>query len=256
MGKDLAIHCFWRSIVYVTKTETEPFDWFVKADWDTYLFPHHIKHYVTHVRNWSGMDEHHYAGHKDYHKPNKHFISGAMQLLSHKTFYALAQVLDQMPKSDPDHLSRPTGDHACRDGAGLADSPTANCIVMHVPGAQVEETRDELGRERVLLVPPSDLLTFNRTLQGEWWYWAGKPQSVGQMENCCSDFPLAFHGRTYKDAKAGHYYYLEQKLYNRTFANTTFEPQKYRGIHPKNVDVNERYLTKVKRAMELHNFQK
>jgi len=30
--------------------------------------------------------------------------------------------------------------------------------------------------------PYHNMLTWNRTEQGEWWYWKNKPANIGQME--------------------------------------------------------------------------
>jgi hypothetical protein len=40
-------------------------------------------------------------------------------------------------------------------------------------------------REYVTIDPYENVLGWNRTEQGEWWFWKNKPANAGQMEDCC-----------------------------------------------------------------------
>ena len=58
--------------------------------------------------------------------------------------------------------------------------------------------RDDQVREHITVAKFDDVLTWNRTEQGEWWYWKGKPKDAGQMENTISRRPIGLH--KYKSA--------------------------------------------------------
>jgi hypothetical protein len=179
----------WRSIVWVDDHEPNAADRYVKADSDTFLFPHHLKRFVE-KKGWTGRaahEEHHYFGHVDYHRSDRAFVSGAGVFFSAHTFKALAQILREMPKStDPRQTS-----NFCEDSAGSHEEPlTADCLKKHL-NVDPEPTWDEMGRERVLLFEVNYHMVSGR---GDWWYWQGKPQTVGEKDNCCSPHqPLAFH---------------------------------------------------------------
>lgn len=264
----------WRSIVWVNENEKQQYDWYIKCDWDTYVFINNIRYYITQQQQWIGKQQHIYAGHEDLHKPGKPFISGALQIFSHRTFHSLANVFRTMPKATKENITSYTGEDECRDGAGLADFPTAHCVrtQLHIEPQNTREksTKQQqrhiistttssntnttetviVERERVLLFPPQDLLTFNRTKQGEWWYWGGKPPTVGDMEDCCAHLPFAFHARIYKDAKAGHYYMIEYELFNKTFPDV-FDPIHYPKM--KRPEIVVPYYDKVRQALKEHD---
>lgn len=55
-----------------------------------------------------------------------------------------------------------------------------------------EPARDKQHREYVIPSKFNNLLTWNRTEQGEWWYWPGKPDDVGQEESAVLIDPLDY----------------------------------------------------------------
>jgi hypothetical protein len=84
-------------------------------------------------------------------------------------------------------------DGTCRDAyTGTEEVVTAVCIKDFV---QAEPALDASGREEISLYEVELILDYNRTEQGEWWYWEGK-QRVPCHDNpndCLSHLPLAFH---------------------------------------------------------------
>jgi len=223
----------WRSIILVDETEPK-FDWYIKTDWDSYVFPEFVKDYVL-TQNFNPHEEHHYFGHKDYHRNDNHtFISGAMVAWSYKTFHALADTFRQMPRQAD--LRR--GIHrGCSDSAGSHEEPlTAFCLLWH-HNVTSQHTRNERGQERVMLFDLKFHLTANR--KEPWWYWQGKPDDVGELDDCCSIRPFCFHGNVFKGL--GAFYRVENQLYGD---NTTWIDRPH--SHPR----VQQYLSAVRQELQ------
>lgn len=89
---------------------------------------------------------------------------------------------------------------------------TAVCLKEHL-GIDAEHALDEFEDELIVVSEIEDSLIWNRTEQGEWWYWKNKPRkhpdTGREIHQCCGIFPIAFHG--YKDPLW--FYKLEDELY-------------------------------------------
>ena len=238
----------WRSWIYVDENHADRAEWFCKVDYDTFLFPENLQYYVQDFKKWNAKEEHHYFGHKLYNPPidakneDRHYfenmlyhppiIAGACVCWSHKTLTAIAEVYRTMPKGY-------TGEerNKCEDRAGEGEElTTSKCLKLEL-GVEPEEAIDDNRRDFVMLDQYENHLDWNRTKQGEWWFWNGKEKERGQMEECCANRPIAIH----KYKFPGEHRRLEAQFYG---------PEKnadYKRLKP----INKRYVDKVRKAMNI-----
>ena len=184
----------WRSWVYVEENHLDSAEWFCKVDYDTFFFPDNVKHYVRH-KKWNPFTEYHYFGHLIQHrqKGREPMIAGATACWSRKTLDDIADVYRKMPK---DGAKGERG--RCEDRAqATEEASTSLCLARHL-NVTAYAARDDQVREHITVAKFDDVLTWNRTEQGEWWYWKGKPKDAGQMENTISRRPIGLH--KYKSA--------------------------------------------------------
>ena len=66
-------------------------------------------------------------------------------------------------------------------------------IIKEKLNVTAESALDPEMRQYVMVDPYHNQLTWNRTKQGDWWYWKGKPPNIGQEENCCAIHPMGIH---------------------------------------------------------------
>mmetsp|Transcript_31211 Transcript_31211/g.75469 ORF Transcript_31211/g.75469 Transcript_31211/m.75469 type:complete len:438 (-) Transcript_31211:178-1491(-) len=185
----------WRSWVYVEENHLDQAEWFCKVDADTFFFPENVKHFVRHKR-WDPFTEHHYFGHLIQNRKSgrEPMIAGATACWSRKTLDGIADVYRQMPKGAM------TGERGrCEDRAqATEEASTSLCLKTHL-NVSAYPARDDQLREHITIAKYKDVLTWNRTEQGEWWYWKGKPKGAGEMENTISIRPIGLH--KYKASK-------------------------------------------------------
>jgi len=168
----------------ITHTKTPCF-----VDYDTIFFPDNVKHFVRH-KKWNPFTEYHYFGHWISARQNGRLpmIAGATACWSRKTLDDIAEVYRTMPR---DNAKGERG--KCEDRAqATEEATTALCLNQHLNISAYAARDDEL-REHITVAKFDDQLTWNRTEQGEWWYWRGKPAGVGQMENSISIRPIGLH---------------------------------------------------------------
>jgi len=166
-------------------------EWFVKVDADTYLFPENVARYVE-WKKWS-HDEHHYFGHVLNHRVSDRGVSivaGAAAFFSRATLLAAADAFRRMPMENG-NLEE---DGTCRDAyTGTDEVVTAVCLKQYA-NVTAEPAIDSQGREEVALFDISDILSWNRTQMGEWWYWEGKERfPCHDKGDCLAHLPMAFH---------------------------------------------------------------
>lgn len=122
---------------------------------------------------------------------------------------------------------------------------TAVCLNKNF-GIEAQTTLDEAGKELIAVAEPEDSLLWNRTEQGEWWYWQNKPKVHPEtgiiIHQCCGDRPIAFHG--YKDPQW--FYLLENQFYDTDFQ--VEEQQRWR-YNWRNPDETKPYFDRVKNAL-------
>lgn len=180
----------WRSWVYVDEHHKTEAEWFCKVDYDTFFFPDNLKYFVRDVKQWDPLTEHHYFGHVIQHRSRKDkpMVVGASACWSRKTLGEIAQVYRTMPKGST------KGERGeCEDRAHATEEvTTSQCLRDHL-NIEPEAARDDQLREYITIDQYHLVLTWNRTEQGEWWYWKGKPEDAGQMENTIARRPIGIH---------------------------------------------------------------
>ncbi|KAL7471995.1 hypothetical protein ACHAXS_012300 [Conticribra weissflogii] len=166
-------------------------EWFVKVDADTYLFPENVERFVE-WKKWS-HDEHHYFGNVLNHRVTDRGVSivaGAAAFFSRATLLAAADAFRRMPMENG-NLEE---DGTCRDAySGTDEVVTAVCLKQYF-NVTAEPAIDSEGREEVAIFDISDILSWNRTQMGEWWYWEGKKRFPCHDEgDSLAHLPMAFH---------------------------------------------------------------
>jgi len=180
-------------IVFVAEHESYAHgsEWFVKVDSDTFLFPENVGR-VAKARKWS-YNDHHYFGHVLNHRMDDRGVSivaGGAVFLSRATLLAGADAFRNMPMDRGDEEE----DGTCRDSyTGTEEVVTAACLKEH-SNITAEPAIDREGREQVSLYEVDNIITYNRTDQGEWWFWEGKQRFPCHDDgDCLASLPLAFH---------------------------------------------------------------
>mmetsp|Transcript_1136 Transcript_1136/g.2387 ORF Transcript_1136/g.2387 Transcript_1136/m.2387 type:complete len:446 (-) Transcript_1136:1-1338(-) len=180
----------WRSWVYVDEHHSDRAEWFCKVDYDTFFFPENLKYFVRDYKQWDPYNEHHYFGHVIQHRQSgrEPMVAGATACWSHKTLKEIAQVYRDMPKGST------SGERGrCEDRAHATEEVTTSlCLKKHLD-VDAYPARDDELREFVTIAKIKEVLTWNRTEQGEWWFWKGKPEGAGEMEECCAVRPIGLH---------------------------------------------------------------
>ena len=95
-------------------------------------------------------------------------------------------------------------------------------------------------------------MLWNRTEQGEWWYWKNKPKihpvtGKDNMHHCCGDYPIVFHG--YKDSQW--FYKLENEFYHNEEDLSDGEGDKWKEYSWRNPVQTNRYFDRVRKAMKV-----
>ncbi|KAL7535674.1 hypothetical protein ACHAXR_006657 [Thalassiosira sp. AJA248-18] len=223
----------WRSWIYVGENHLDEAEWFCKVDYDTFFFPENLQYYVHDYKGWDPIEEHHYFGGVLSHRLSRgmpELAAGAAACWSHKTMAGITGVYRDMPKG---YGGSDRG--RCEDRPQASEEiSTAMCLKKGL-NVTVEPMRDDELREYVMVDPYHNHLTWNRTEQGEWWYWAGKPKNVGQMDNCCAIHPMAVHKYKQKEQIE----VLEEQFYG---------PSNNKELKKLN-ERTRRYADKVRKAM-------
>jgi hypothetical protein len=157
--------------------------------------------------------------------------------LSRATLLAAATAFAAMPL----HRGDEAEDGTCRDAyTGTEEVVTAACL-KEAAGVAAAPALDPEGREHVALYAVDDLLGYNRTEQGEWWFWEGKARvPCHDAGDCLARLPLAFHH--YKDPQD--LLDLERELYGGKENGGVVARQ-----WP-NFDMTQQYFKRVRAAMK------
>ena len=136
------------------------------------------------------------------------FVAGGAVFYSKSALLAAAESYSNMPMDRGDDEE----DGTCRDSyTGTEEVVTAVCLKEH--NITAEPAIDYEGRESVSLYELSDILGYNRTAHGEWWYWDSKKRFPCHDDgHCVAHLPLAFHH--YKDSQD--FLDIENELYGET----------------------------------------
>ncbi|KAL3782697.1 hypothetical protein ACHAWO_010820 [Cyclotella atomus] len=217
----------WRSWLYVADHHSHTAEWFCKIDYDSFFFPENLQYYVQDYKSWNAKTEHHYFGHHLFHRE---IIAGPCACWSHKTLVDIANVYRSMPKGYSGNER-----NKCEDRAGATEEVSTSKCLKYELGVLPEDALDDHHRDFVMLDPFENHLEWNRTKQGEWWFWKGKEAERGQMEECCAHRPIAFH----KYKFPGQHRQLNEQFYGKE-GNKDITKMKEREI---------RYIEKVRKAM-------
>jgi len=233
----------WRSWLWIDDNgESDSSEWFVKIDADSYLFPENVKKYV--VDNNMSPDDHHYFGHKLRHTEDRNLppiVAGSAVFFSRATVKGAAAIFREFKYEEQNMSVR-----KCMDAhTSSEETLTALCLKQHL-GIDAAHALDDLGDELIAVSPIEDSLLWNRTVDGEWWYWKNKPKTdptTGrEVHNCCGDFPIAFHG--YKDPMW--FYKLEDELYGMDDLPGISDKWKKYKWH--NLNETKKYFDRIRRA--------
>ncbi|KAL7534793.1 hypothetical protein ACHAXR_006081 [Thalassiosira sp. AJA248-18] len=210
-GKPKLCRHIWEKMrsawIYVGEHHLNEAEWFCKIDYDTFFFPENLQYFVRDYKGWDPYKEHHYFGNVLGHHVSKgrpEMAAGAAACWSHKTMAGITDVYMNMPKG---HEGRDRG--RCEDRPLASEEiATSTCLKTEL-NVTVEPMRDDESREYVTIDQYSTQLTWNRTEQGEWWYWEGKPTNAGY---CCAVHPMAFHKYKQKEQMKA----LEEQFYGQS----------------------------------------
>lgn len=196
------VHRMW-SNVYNSKL-TDKYDWFIKADDDTFIITENMKGYLQYY----DPNYPHYLGHtlrKRWKSENVIFNSGVCYVLSKASINRIGPYLTHLPTLDP-----LVGRSHCVDRSGAGEDPTTSICLSGV-GIRPGNTLDHEMRERFLIFRPTD---HEKIYREDTWYWEFKPPSVKDGPDCCSPYIVCAHN--YKDMNSVKKFFpLLQKEYNQ-----------------------------------------
>jgi glycoprotein-N-acetylgalactosamine 3-beta-galactosyltransferase len=160
---------------YVYDRYQKQYDWFMKADDDTFVVVENLRHMLR-LYNAS---EPIYFGHKFKPYVQQGYMSGgAGYVLSRE---ALRRFIEEVFEDK----------NKCRqDPGGAEDVEMGKC--MQNVGVRAGDSRDEFGKDRFLPFTPEHHLTPGHADKSFWWWkWIYYPSQEGV--NCCSDSAISFH---------------------------------------------------------------
>lgn len=158
---------------YVHDNHINDFDFFLKADDDTYVIMENLRYLLSKHESTDPI----YFGRRFKPYVSQGYMSGgAGYVLSRKALVLFAGALK---------------DRKCRqDGGGAEDVEIGKCLEM--VGVKAGDSRDELGRETFMpFVPEHHIIPGH--IPKDMWYWKYiyYPSKVGA--DCCSDYAISFH---------------------------------------------------------------
>ncbi|XP_052096116.1 glycoprotein-N-acetylgalactosamine 3-beta-galactosyltransferase 1-like [Mytilus californianus] len=160
---------------YLYKNHLNDYDWFIKADDDTYVIVENLR-YFLHDKNPKSPV---YYGRrfKPYVKQG-YMSGGAGYVLSREATKIFVEKGINIPGT-------------CRaDAGGAEDLEIGRCLEKI--GVKAEDSRDESGGERFMpFIPEHHLIP--GILPKDMWYWNYNYYPAKQGPSCCSDFAITFH---------------------------------------------------------------
>ena len=153
------------------------FQWFVKADDDTFVVVENLRKLLTKMDHTKP----HYMGRPlttnktIYHH---HYVSGSMQIFSIEALRKL--VTESMPYPD-----------LCPSPRFKANEDAFIGYCLHSVGVKIESGRDELKRNRFMLFSPWNHLHIGAAKSNNWIWRYDKTYTEG--ENCCAPDAVSFH---------------------------------------------------------------
>lgn len=179
------------SFDYVYRNHYQEYDWFVKADDDTYMIMENLRFLLKDFNSSDPL----YFGRKF--KPYVHqgyMSGGAGYVLSREAVRRMVE----------DGLKDRT---LCRSDAGGAEDVEIGRCLEHLD-VKAGDSRDEEGRKRFFpFVPEHHLIPGH--IPKDSWYWKYQYYEEEEGIGCCSDYAISFHYVTPKQM-----YVLEYLIYH------------------------------------------
>ncbi|KFB49838.1 AGAP012265-PA-like protein [Anopheles sinensis] len=170
---------------YIYEHHLEGYDWFLKADDDTYVVMENLRYflyaYVPDLPIYFGSK----FRYPDYVKQG-YFSGGAGYVMSRE---AVRRFYDKALEDEA----------VCPLNREVEDLELGKC--MEGVNVTAGDSRDELGRKRFLPFQPVDHLTGSVSDDPEYWYNLYSFYEPIYGKNCCSDLAISFH---YIDGKRMH----------------------------------------------------
>ncbi|CAF1172657.1 unnamed protein product [Didymodactylos carnosus] len=173
-----------RSLLYLYKRYINDYDWFLKADDDTYVIIENLRHFLRRkLSNTTG-----YYGFIAKIRDRSYPSGGAGYVLSQSTLLKLGSQI----------LNKPEKRKLCRDNEA-EDINLAYCLARI--NIFVTNTRDHNQLETF------HPMTFEEHFLGKFSRWIETNSQFDQKqgEKCCSNFTISFHGMSPRDMKLFHF---------------------------------------------------
>lgn len=175
-----------KSLMYVYENHLEEFDWFMKADLDTFVLMENLKYFLV---DKCANEKFTYGRHFRKFNKNGYLDGGSSYLISRESIRLFG---DSMKKDK----------EFCVSKEGLEDVELAGCLAKLniVPGI----SKDKFGKERFHFTNISEIWDYNE----KWLY--DYSDEVKHGNNCCSDSSIGFH--RVSGSSLYQYYYMIYKL--------------------------------------------
>ncbi|CAF0901826.1 unnamed protein product [Didymodactylos carnosus] len=173
-----------RSLLYLYKRYANEYDWFLKADDDTYVIIENLRHFLRRkLSNATG-----YFGYIAKTRDRLYPSGGAGYVLSQTTLIKLGEEI----------LTKPEKRKLCHENEA-EDINLAYCLARI--NVFVTHTRDNNQLETF------HPMTFEEHFLGKFTRWIENNSQYEQKkgEKCCSNFTISFHGMSSRDMKLLHY---------------------------------------------------
>lgn len=171
-------HHLWRktrhAVKYVYENFYNDYDWFYKADDDTYAFPDNMRFVLT---AYSSDDPIYFGKKFNYSEELGYFSGGSGYVMSRRAVQKF--VLEALPD----------GKKCRQEPDGAEDWNMGAC--MHNIGVFPGDARDRFQRERFLPFYP-DAHLFG-VVDMNWWYWGRLYYATDEGLDCCSNYTISFH---------------------------------------------------------------